>query len=414
MQHQYSPVHSRSQLTCPVTVTGDNRTMQVFFSPSYTSAAHPFATTRKAGWIADSLARLSIDGVRLVAPEPLTVAQLVQVHAPDYVDAVRTGDPRELAESNLFPWDAGLWAAVCASSGGAVSAVLEALRTRRNAGSLSSGLHHASVASGSGYCTFNGLALGAREAMEAGARRVLILDLDAHCGGGTAAIVRDWPGVVQLDVSVNSFDRYNSEAGSRSTLDVVTSAGDYLPTIQRRLRALDDLPFDVVIYNAGMDPHQASLGGIADITFETLAERERLVFAWARDRHLPVAFTLAGGYLSDDLLQDDLVGLHRLTIAAAAIANAGDPLETGPIMYWAYAGPHRGTEGFSFDANGRKSDAGFHEDLLGNEEDDPFAYDLDMFAELTPENQDRFLNERLQCAGRPDDFLRELLTSQRP
>jgi hypothetical protein len=52
----------------------------------------------------------------------------------------------------------------------------------------------------------------------------------------------------------------------------------------------------------------------------------------------------------------------------------------------------------------------------GNKEkdkDDLFAYDSDMFCDLTPENQDRFLNERLQCAGKQDDFLKGLLTSQR-
>jgi acetoin utilization deacetylase AcuC-like enzyme len=390
--------------------------MQVFFSPSYTAAGHHFDTTRKAGWMADSLSRLPIEGVRLVAPEPMTVVRLEQVHAPTYVNAVRTGEPRELAESNGFPWDAGVWTAVCASTGGAVSAVLEALRTTRNAGSLSSGLHHASTASGNGYCTFNGLALGAREALDAGALRVLILDLDAHCGGGTAAIVRGWQDVVHVDVSVSAFDRYDRDKDGRSSLDVVTSATDYLPTIARRLRALHDLSFDLVIYNAGMDPHQASPGGIPGITFATLAERERLVFAWARDRRLPVAFTLAGGYLSPDLSQDDLVGLHRLTITAAGIANAGHPRKTGPITTSAYAGPHRGAEGFSFDANGRKSDAGFHADMLGaeeNDEDDPFAYDSDMFCDLTPENQDRFLHERLQCTGKQDDFLKELLSTQR-
>jgi hypothetical protein len=165
-----------------------------------------------------------------------------------------------------------------------------------------------------------------------------------------------------------------------------------------------------------MDPHQSSPGGIPGITFAMLAERERLVFSWARERRIPVAFVLAGGYLSPDLSQDDLVGLHRLTIAAAGLANDGRLFETGSLMASAYAGPHRGTEGFTFDANGRKSDAGFHADLLGNEEkdeDDPFAYDSDMFCDLTPENQDRFLHERLQCAGKQDEFLKELLTTQR-
>ena len=58
------------RIDLPVTVTGDNRAMQVFFSPSYAAAGHRFETTRKAGWIADSLTRLPIEGVQLVAPEP--------------------------------------------------------------------------------------------------------------------------------------------------------------------------------------------------------------------------------------------------------------------------------------------------------------------------------------------------------
>ena len=316
----------------------------VFFSHWYTAAAYEFDTTRKSGWIAQSLERFPIAGVQLVAPEPLTSSQLAKVHTAEYVNAIRTGKPRGLAESNGLSWDPGLWTATCASSGGAVSATLEALRTKRNAGSLSSGLHHASAASGAGFCTFNGLALGARQALDAGARRVLILDLDAHCGGGTAAIVTSWSDVVHVDVSVNQFDRYDITAGSRSTLDIVAAAGDYLPTITRRLRALEDLSFDVVIYNAGMDPHQASLGGRRGITFATLAERERLVFEWARDREVPIAFVLAGGYISGGLSRDELVGLHRLTIAAAALANAGETLDASRIMSTASAGPHEGAE----------------------------------------------------------------------
>jgi hypothetical protein len=60
----------------------------------------------------------------------------------------------------------------------------------------------------------------------------------------------------------------------------------------------------------------------------------------------------------------------------------------------------------------RKSSAWFHAELLGDDEDDPFAYDLDMFSDLTPESQKRFLNERLQCTGKQNDFLKELLVLQ--
>jgi acetoin utilization deacetylase AcuC-like enzyme len=300
--------------------------LPVFYSPAFIAAAENFDTTRKSGWIAASLARRPIDGVTLVAPEPVTAAQLEQVHHPAYVAAIRTGVPRPRAESNGLSWDPGLWTATCASTGGAVAAVTEALRTRRNTGSLSSGLHHASAASGAGYCTFNGLALGAHAALSAGARRVLLVDADAHCGGGTMAIAGGWEGLVHVDVSVNPFDRYHVAPGTRSSLDIVRSADDYLPTIDRRLRALADLSFDVAVYNAGMDPHENSNGGIAGITFEVLAERERLIFQWAGGRGIPIAFTLAGGYTGNGLSEEDLVALHRLTIASAARANSGEQL----------------------------------------------------------------------------------------
>ena len=191
------------------------------------------------------------------------------------------------------------------------------------------------------------------------------------------------------------------------------SADDYLSRIEAQLRQLEDLEFDIAIYNAGMDPHQGSMGGLDGITFSMLAERERMVFEWARRRALPVAFALAGGYVSEALMQGDLVGLHRLTLASAALANSGRPLELHRIMDAAYAGPHRGNEGFAFDANGRKVDAGFHADLLGDEDDDPFAYDFSEYVELTPENQERFDRERYDYPGRHDDFLRMLRENQR-
>jgi acetoin utilization deacetylase AcuC-like enzyme len=62
--------------------------MKIFYSPSYTIATHSFETTRKSGWIAESLAREPIAGI-LVAPEPASAAALSRVHDPEYVDAVR-------------------------------------------------------------------------------------------------------------------------------------------------------------------------------------------------------------------------------------------------------------------------------------------------------------------------------------
>jgi acetoin utilization deacetylase AcuC-like enzyme len=210
---------------------------------------------------------------------------------------------------------------VCASNGGAVAAALAAVADGV-AGSLSSGLHHARRGHGAGFCTFNGLALAVHAARAAGARSILILDLDAHCGGGTHSLVAKDPSVWQLDVAVSPFDSY--AATERTTLDLVRDASRYLPTVESRLQELEvGAPrFDLCLYNAGMDPFEGcDIGGLRAINRAILGERERLVFDWSRRRRIPIAFVLAGGYLGAGIDQSGLVGLHRLTLSAAVRAR---------------------------------------------------------------------------------------------
>jgi len=290
--------------------------VHLYYSPDYVLAAHSFDTTRKARWIADSLLTDPIEDVELVAPGPLTEDDLLTAHDREYVIAVRNGKPRDLAESNEFPWDQGLWAMVRATNGGAVQATLDVLADGGVAGSLSSGLHHAKPHRGDGFCTFNGLALATRAALAAGARSVLIIDLDAHCGGGTFQVLRDEPAVRQVDLAVSAYDRYRGN--DRMRLDLVADAEQYLPTLQRRLAEHDDRTFDLVLYNAGMDPYEGcDVGGMAGMTAELLADREKTVFGWCRARAVPTAFVVAGGYTGRHLTEQQLVALHRLSIVAA-------------------------------------------------------------------------------------------------
>ena len=290
--------------------------LQVFYLPAYVGAAHSFETTRKAAWVADALKAQPIAGLRLSAHEALTEAQVSQVHAPAYVQAVRTGEPRWLAESQGFSWDQQLWNMVLASNGGVVAAARAALKDGV-AGALASGLHHARRDHGAGFCTFNGLAIAVQAMQAEGVGRILILDLDAHCGGGTHSLVADNPQVRQLDIAVNPFDMY--EPAAHNSLDLLTNADDYLPLLARRLREVESEPFDLCLYNAGMDPHEdCPVGGLSGMTAERIAQRERMVFDWCRQRALPVAFVLAGGYIGPRLDQEGLVRLHYSTLQAAS------------------------------------------------------------------------------------------------
>ena len=291
----------------------------VFYNEAYVCSAHSFDTTRKARWVFEGQQQDPNESIEFQSPPSLIAEQVTTVHDPAYVGAIQSGEPRSLAESQGFTWDPGLWNMVLATNGGVVAAALAAMQSGQEAGSLSSGLHHARRETGRGFCTFNGLVLAANAALKAGAERVLILDLDAHCGGGTHSLIKDDARIWQVDVSVNEFDSHGST--EHSTLSLVDSANDYLPTIDRELkRLLRTAPkFDLCLYNAGVDPHErCAIGGLSGITTGVLAKREMMVFEWCLVNRVPVAFVLAGGYVGPDLTQEELVLLHRLTIEAAS------------------------------------------------------------------------------------------------
>lgn len=290
--------------------------LTVFHSPAYDLVTEGFDTFVKARAVAEAIADLADPGIEVTAPTPASTEELATVHSLDYLEALATGEPAELAGSNGLPWDPQLLPTVAATTGGARDAALTAWSTGRHAGSLSSGLHHATRDRGAGFCTVNGLVVAARAALAAGAGRVLVLDLDAHCGGGTAGLIDGVDGIEMVDVSVIEFDAYTPRPDARLTL--VRRPARYLGTVEQELDAVDDpAGIDLILYNAGMDPHE-NAGGRADIGTAVLADRERLVFRWAERHGVPVAFVLAGGYCGVEYDLDDVARLHLLTVRAAA------------------------------------------------------------------------------------------------
>jgi acetoin utilization deacetylase AcuC-like enzyme len=298
--------------------------VEVFFAGSYCGAGHDFDTTRKAERLVDDLYRRPVPGIELRPPSPADARDFARIHHQDYVTAVMSGTPEGLAASSGITWDLGHVYGVLASAGGCIDAASSAWR-RGIAGTLSSGLHHARRDRGAGYCTINGIALAALTFLDVGAERVLIVDLDAHCGGGTADIVGADARITAIDISTSTFDGYDPPSGW--SLDIISEPYDYLATVEERLDAVLAGSVDAVVYNAGMDPHErCAIGGLDGITDDVLFAREQMVFDFAAERSLPIAFALAGGYSQIPMGTDRLTALHRLTIEAAA-ASAQDRLE---------------------------------------------------------------------------------------
>jgi len=290
--------------------------MQVAFDDQYVGAEYAFDTTRKARHIADAMEAGRIAGVELVAPSAshLATAELhiERVHSAEYVDAICTGADPTLAESNGFGWDPGIWQMAVHSTAGLIAATEAAMRDGVG-GSLSSGLHHAKPEQGDGYCTVNGLVVAASAHLERHPdHRIVIVDVDAHCGGGTAACLEAvglTERVRHLDIYTSPFDRYETVGIDDLLVRSGDTDEDYLTDVAVLLDAIEWERTDLVLYNAGMDPHPG-------ISAAALAERERLMFATAAAHDTPVAWVLAGGY-TWSISMDELVDLHLLTAVAA-------------------------------------------------------------------------------------------------
>lgn len=294
--------------------------MKVFYSEDYILMKHSIDATRKPAWIAESLRGNPMAGIQLVSPTPATKDQIARVHGDRYINAVEIGRPRKLAESCTFPWDAGTWTAELASCGGMIAACESAL-TDGVGVSLSCGFHHATRDRGSNHCVFNGLAIAMMEMRHRGIERILCIDLDAHCGGGTYSLMKDASGFQQLDVSLFWTDKY--QPGEPSTLDLIDDSSDYLRVLTERLEELSAvLPgIQLCLLYAGMDPHEGSgFGGLPGISTEMLRQRDEMVLQTLRRSHIPVAIALGGGYLGPGLDRGGLVDLHRTTIEVANLS----------------------------------------------------------------------------------------------
>lgn len=282
---------------------------RIFYSPAYNSTLHAFDTTRKATLLADYLTNQHSDEIAIVEPDMLTRDQLLTCHDAKYVDAVATGRPELLARSNGFQWCPNMYNATRSSNGGVLAAAVTATKYGIS-GSLSSGLHHAHAEYGGGFCTFNGLAIAAKHITRQFDARVLIVDFDAHYGDGTHALIAGDDSIEMIDVSTSDFAAVRSRSNGYGF--------QYLRRCCELLNDVDVTRFDLVLYNAGMDPYEGcSIGGLNGVTLSCLAERDRYVFTQCAKNSVPVAFCLAGGYSGERFTPEQLTIAHATTCLIA-------------------------------------------------------------------------------------------------
>jgi acetoin utilization deacetylase AcuC-like enzyme len=219
--------------------------------------------------------------IEILEPTPVTALELSAVHDPKFVADILAGT-LENGFGNMSPQIA---ASLPYTSGAMLSAARYVLEHGGAAAAPCSGFHHAEWAKCMGYCTFNGLMVTALALMEEG-HSVAILDCDEHYGNGTDDIIEHLK-IVESNV-------YHFTAGQ--DWKYPWQASDFLGVIlPEQLAKVEKGVYDVVLYQAGADPHIDDPQG-GWLTTEQLRLRDALVFDTLHAMKIPVVWNLAGGY----------------------------------------------------------------------------------------------------------------------
>ena len=295
--------------------------MKVFYSDHFVlplPEGHRFPMV-KYSMLRERVARDGICGPgELSTPRAVTDQEILRAHDPDYLKRVVSGTLTQKEMRRIgFPWSKKMVERSRRASGGTLSACLAALDDGF-AANLAGGTHHAFSDRGEGYCVFNDSAIAARAVQAAGlAKRVVVIDTDVHQGNGTAAILTGDPSVFTFSIhGAKNFPFHKEESDLDAPLPDGAGDTEFLATLERGLQAaLDAADADLAIYLAGADPFEGDRLGRLSVTKAGLAERDRIVLETCKERAIPVAVTMAGGYARE---VQDTVDVHFQSIRRAA------------------------------------------------------------------------------------------------
>lgn len=302
-------------------------------SPAHAYEDHPERPAR----LTELEARLDSFNAQRLDATPATREEIARVHAPRMIETVDLacasgGGIIDYAPTFVNP--SSFDDALLASGGtlGCVRAVWAGAASDAFAIVRPPG-HHAEPSRAMGFCIFNNIAIAARDLLERGAKRVMVVDYDAHHGNGTQAAFWDderlaylsthqwgiYPGTGRMDDAPHA-------KGRIVNVPLPAYAGDAcFEQISNQVIAPMVKSFrpDMILVSAGFDAHwddPLTMLGVSSAGFYGISKY--LVELAGEVCKGKIAFVLEGGYSPRNVANGASAVFAALT--GRPFADAGD------------------------------------------------------------------------------------------
>lgn len=174
---------------------------------------------------------------------------------------------------------------------------------------LGGGMHHAMRNEGRGFCPINDIVIGIKKLQKEGRiKKAIVIDVDAHKGDGTAQITKDDDSIFTYSIHMKkgwplNNPNKNDPSFIKSNCDVEIlreESENYNVLLRKSLDfILDEYQFDLAVIVNGADPYEKdellSSRELA-LTKEQMLERDVFLYNSLKEKKIPQAWLMAGGY----------------------------------------------------------------------------------------------------------------------
>ena len=176
------------------------------------------------------------------------------------------------------------------------------------------GMHHGQREYGAGFCMLNDIVIAIRKLQAEGLiHTAWVIDIDAHKGDGTAALTKGDDTITTLSIHMGNGwpldgDEYDPHGNfnpsfTASDIDIPVAQGEdylYITRLQEGLNRLASWPRpELAVVVSGADPYHKdelpSTSGLK-LSLAQLKERDLLTYNFLKERDIPRAYLMAGGY----------------------------------------------------------------------------------------------------------------------